>query len=132
MPTTYSRDDYKQIASAIHKPIADICRFEKQFEVAAMWYRLDLKAAKRQTPFLMRRRLMQIGNTARRLLKYLEIEDLSLAADGPGIALLQVLASTDDGTEDAVVRAAARIGRLVEILEAVDAAREIERRASMA
>jgi hypothetical protein len=32
---------------------------------------------------------------------------------------------------DTAVRATARIGRLVEILEAVDAARELERRASM-
>jgi alpha-D-ribose 1-methylphosphonate 5-triphosphate diphosphatase PhnM len=45
--------------------------------------------------------------------------------------VLQVLASTDDGTEDAIVRATARIGRLVEILEAADAARELERRARM-
>jgi hypothetical protein len=37
----------------------------------------------------------------------------SQALDGPGIAILHVLASTDDGTEDAVIRATARIGRLV-------------------
>jgi len=39
--------------------------------------------------------------------------------------------STDDETEDAIVRATARIGRLVEILEAADAAQELERRARM-
>jgi hypothetical protein len=42
------------------------------------------------------------------------------------------LGPTADGTEDAVVRATARVGRLVEILEAVDAVRELERRASLA
>ena len=79
----------------------------------------------------MQRRMTQIVNTARKLLRYLEVEDSSQAADGPGTAILQVLASTDEGTEDAVVRATARIGRLVELLEAVDSARELGRRASM-
>jgi hypothetical protein len=128
---TYSREDFEEIASAIDKDIADVCQQEKHFEAAAMWYRLDRKAPKRQTPFVMRGRMTQIVNTARKLLRYLEVEDPSQAPDGPGIAILHVLASTDDGTEDAVVRATARIGRLVEILEAVDAARELERRASM-
>jgi hypothetical protein len=128
---TYSREDFEQIAFAIQKDVADIYRYQSKFEAAAMWYRLDLKAPKKQTPFVMRRRMTQIVNAARRLLKHLEIEDPSQALDGPGIAILHVLASTDDGTEDAVIRATARIGRLAEILEAVDAARELERRASM-
>jgi hypothetical protein len=128
---TYSREDFEQIASAIDKDVADVCQQEKHFEAAAMWYRLDRKAPKRQTPFVKRRQMTQIVNAARRLLRYLEVEDPSQASDGPGIAILHVLASTGDGTEDAVVRATARIGRLVEILEAVDAARELERRASM-
>ena len=127
----YSLRDFEQIASAIDTDVADVCRHEKQFEAAATWYRLDRNAPRRQTPFVMRRRMTQIVNTARRLLKYLEVEEPSQAPDGPGTAILQALASTDDGTEDAVVRATARIGRLVEILEAVDAARELERRASM-
>ena len=128
---TYSREDFEQIASAIDKDVADVCQQERHFEAAAMWYRLDREAPKRPTPFVIHRRMTQIVNAARRLLKYLQVEDPSQASDGPGIAILQVLASTYDGTEDAVVRATARIGRLVEILEAVDAARELERRASM-
>jgi hypothetical protein len=127
----YSLGDFEQIASAIDTDVADVCRHEKQFEAAATWYRLDRNAPRRQTPFVMRRRMTQIVNTACRLLKYLEVEEPSQAPDGPGTAILQALASTDDGTEDAVVRATARIGRLVEILEAVDAARELKRRASM-
>jgi Flp pilus assembly CpaE family ATPase len=79
----------------------------------------------------MRRRMTQIANAARKLLRHLGVWKLAQAPDGPGIAVLQVLASTDDGTEDAIVRATARIGRLVEILEAADAARELERRARM-
>jgi hypothetical protein len=46
---TYSREDFEQIASAIDKDVADVCRHERQFEAAAMWYRLDRKAPKRQT-----------------------------------------------------------------------------------
>src|ERR1700730_16199734 len=48
---TYSREDFEEIASAIDKDIADVCQQEKHFEAAAMWYRLDRKAPKRQTPF---------------------------------------------------------------------------------
>ena len=75
--------------------------------------------------------MTQIANAARKLLRHLGVWDPAEAPDGPARAVLQVLASTDDGTEDAVIRATARIGRLVEILEAADAAREFERRASM-
>jgi hypothetical protein len=71
--------------------------------------------------------MTQIANAARKLLRHLEITDPAQALDGPGIAVLEVLASADDGIEDVVVRATARIGRLVEILEAVDAARELAR-----
>jgi hypothetical protein len=46
--------------------------------------------------------------------------------------VLAVLATTSGATEDDVVRATARIGRLVEIVEAVDATREIERLAQKA
>jgi hypothetical protein len=89
---TYSREDFEEIASAIDKDIADVCQQEKHFEAAAMWYRLDRKAPKRQTPFVIQRRMTQIVNAARRLLKYLQVEDQSQASDGPGIAILHVLA----------------------------------------
>ena len=130
---TYSRRDLEQIAAAIHTDVTHVCRHEKQFEAAAMWYRLDRNALKNQriTPFVMRRRMRQISDAARKLLRHLGVEDPAQAPDGPRIAVLEVLASTDDGTEDAVVRATTRIGRLVEILEAVDAARELARRAEM-
>ena len=98
-----------------------------------MWYRLGCNALKiqRTTPFVMRGRMRKITNAARKLLRHLEVPDPAQAPDGPGIVVLQVLASADGGSEDAVVRATARIGRLVEILEAVDAARELERRAEI-
>jgi hypothetical protein len=128
---TYSREDFEQIAAAIGNDVTHVWRCEKRFEAAAMWYRLGRNALKyqRTTPFVMRRRMTQIANAARKLLRHLGVTDPAQAPDGPGIAVLVVLASAADGTEDAVVRATARIGRLVEILEAVDAARELERRA---
>jgi hypothetical protein len=130
---TYTREDFEQIAAAIRKDVTHVCRHEKQFEAAAMWYRLGQNALKNQrtTPFVMRQRMTQIVNAARKLLRHLGVWDPAQAPDGPSIAVLQVLASTCDVTEDAVVRATARIGRLVEILEAADAVREVERRAHM-
>jgi hypothetical protein len=89
---TYSREDFEKIASAIDKDIADVCQQEKHFEAAAMWYRLDRKAPKRQTPFVIQRRMTQIVNAARRLLKYLQVEDQSQASDveNLSVALLWV------------------------------------------
>jgi hypothetical protein len=108
---TYSRENFEQIAAAIRKDVTHVCQHEKRFEAAAMWYRLARNALKNQraTPFVMRRRMTQIANAARKLLRHLGVWDPAQAPDGPGIAVLQVLASTDDGTEDAVVRATARI-----------------------
>jgi hypothetical protein len=107
---TYTREDFEQIAAAIRKDVTHVCRHEKQFEAAAMWYRLGQNALKNQrtTPFVMRQRMTQIVNAARKLLRHLGVWDPAQAPDGPSIAVLQVLASTCDVTEDAVVRATAR------------------------
>jgi hypothetical protein len=130
---TYSSKDFEQVAAAIDIEVTHVCRHAKQFEAAAMFYRLGQNALKiqRTTPFVMRRRMTQIANAARKLLRHLGVWDPAQAPDGPAIAVLQALASTNDGSEGAVVRATARIGRLVEILEAADAVRELERRAHM-
>src|SRR6476660_5624061 len=108
MPT-YSSKDFEQIAAAIRKDVTQVSRHAKQFEAAAMWYRLDQNALKNQrpTPFVMRTRMTQIANAARKLLRHLGVWKLAQAPDGPAIAVLQVLTSTDDGTEDVVVRATA-------------------------
>jgi hypothetical protein len=129
--------------------VANVERHEKHFETAAMWYRRSRSPSKgkrpsrnandkrlrrkpkgkRMTPFVMHKRMTQIANAARKLLRHLEVTDPAQAPDGPGNAILEVLASAEDGSEDAVIRATSRIGRLVEILETVDAARELEHRA---
>jgi hypothetical protein len=91
-------------------------------------YRLDLDLPERKKPSELRKRLIQIGNTARKMLRLLGIKDPAQAPDGPARDVLQVLASTGHETqEDPIIRATARVGRLVEILDAVDACREIER-----
>ena len=73
----------------------------------------------------MRKRLTKIANTARRLLEHLGVSDPAQAPDGPATAILEVLASTYDGLEDAAIGDTVRIT----IVEAVDAARDLERRA---
>ena len=124
----YSKKDFARIATAIGKKVADVERYEKTFEAGSLWYRLDFKAptGKRVTPFRMRNRMTRIASAADRLLKQLGVCDAADAPDGPAIGILEVLASTGDDTEDAVIRATARVGRLVELLEAVDATRELK------
>jgi hypothetical protein len=152
MPT-YSRNDYEGIATAIGK---DVTEHENEFEAAATWYRLDsrsrqakaglpkAKAAsspkkrnlpreEQKRPSDMRKRMKQIGDAARKLLRRLEVWDYRLAPDGPtDIDLLAFLASAEGGTEHDVIQATARIGRLVEIFEGIDAARFLELRAQEA
>jgi len=129
MPT-YSKEDLEAIAAAIGKDARQVTRFEKSFEAAAMWYRLDRNPkAERYTPYVMRERMRRITNAARKLLGHLEGPDPAKTPDGPEIPVLEVLASADDGNEDAVIRATLGIGRLVEILEAMEAARELKHRA---
>ena len=74
----------------------------------------------------MQNRMNRIASAADRLLKQLGVFDAADASDGPAIGIFEVLASTGDDTEDTVIRATARIGRLVELLEAVDATRELK------
>ena len=50
------------------------------------------------------------------MLWHLEVFNYRNAADGPGdFALLEALASTENGSEDEVTKATAQIGRLEEI-----------------
>lgn len=124
---TYANEDFERITAAIGKDIADVKRHEKAFEAAAMWYRLNSNPpiGERITPFRMGRRMTQIAGAAERLLKSLGVSDPADAPDGPALAVLDVLASTEDGSEDAVIRATARLGRLVELFEAINATREL-------
>jgi hypothetical protein len=131
MPT-YSKKDFELIAAAVNKDVAHIIRYEKHFEAAATWYRLDCRGSniKRATPSVIKDRMDKIARAARRLLKWLDIDhrdNYRYAADGPrDFALLEFLASAENGNEDEVTRATARVERLVEILDAADAAQKLE------
>jgi hypothetical protein len=81
----------------------------------------------------MASRMEQIAKDARKLLRHLEVHDPREAEDGPGaIAFWEFLASAEDNDEDAVKWATARVGRLLAIFDAIDAARELEKRAAIA
>jgi hypothetical protein len=125
---TYSREDFECMAAAVGKDVADVTARKESFEAAAFWYRQDCRAPKPPTriaPSAMASRMEQIAKAARKLLGHLQICDPREAEDGPGaIALLEFLASAEDEDEDAVKRATAGVGRLVEIFDAIDAARE--------
>ena len=78
----------------------------------------------------MERRAKKIADAARRLLLHLGIPNPDEAIDGPGdIEIQELLAAAEDGDEDPVIESTARIGRLVEIVQAIEAAAQIHRRA---
>jgi hypothetical protein len=131
---TYSSEDYERIAAAIGADIGDIVEHKQLFERAADWYRLDRGPPHGTTthlpPSKMREKLQRIAKSARRLLKDLEITNDEDAADGPGsFEVLEVLAAVEEPNEDAVVTAVERLGRLATMIDAIAAARELERRA---
>jgi hypothetical protein len=129
--TTYSQADYEAIGKAI--PIADlrlVARQEKRFEGAALWYRLSKRRNKGTPPSKLRGKLERVGRSAHRLLETLGVPRVEEAPDGPGDQeLLEALVLEGDANEDRVVEATRQIGRLVEILGAIEAANEIARRA---
>ena len=132
---TYSDADFKRIAKAIGDDF-DVHRLfihRDKFEAAAHWYGVGTASPKRIAPYKIRQKLERIAAAARKLLKHLDIDDPADAPDGPGsISIFDALASVAGQTEDSVAHKTARIGRLIEILEAIEAAQELERLAEEA
>lgn len=139
---TYSNKDYERIATAIGKEVGDVVEHKHLFEWAADWYGLDCglprdapPRPRRTPPSKMHEKLLRIAKSARRLLKDLEIQrdetkGYEEAADGPGsFELLEVLATVDPPSEDAVIKATTRLGQLATLIDAVEAAKELEDRA---
>ena len=88
---------------------------------------------KRPAPSKQHEKLTQVAKSARRLLKSLGIEDPDNAVDGPGDhEIFRALVLAGEPDENAVLETTRRIGRLVEILEGIAAAGELERRAHQA
>src|SRR5262245_53431667 len=115
----YSRADFERIGAAIGMDGAEVMEYEDRFESGARWYRTVRRAPERVAFSVMRKKMTQIANAARKLLKHLEIYDYRKAPDGPGdIALLEFL-SGDNVSEDNIIDATATIGRLTEVFEAI-------------
>ena len=128
MPT-YTTEDFEEIAAAIGVKVSQVIRHQNRFEAAAALYRSDCRSPRRVPPSTIARRARAIAAAAKKLLHHLEVLDYRNAADGPGdFGLLEALASAEGGTEDDVIRATERVGRLAEIFDAIDAAQELEQR----
>ena len=134
---TYSSEDHERIATAISQNVADILEHKHLFEWAADWYGLDCglprdapRRPRRMPPSKMHDKLQRLAKNARRLMKDLEIKNHGEAADGPGsFELLEILAAVEEPDEDAVINATRRLGQLATMLDAIEAAMELERRA---
>jgi hypothetical protein len=126
---SYSKQDLERVAETIGKRLAHVMRYANRFEAAATWYRLCCRAPEGIHLAGTAKRMQQISNAARRLLRQLEVYDYRTAPDGPGdTALLEFLASAETGGEDEIINATAQIGRLADIFDAIDAARLLESR----
>jgi hypothetical protein len=131
--TTYEQSDLERIGTAIGMDVAQIAKHQNVFEAAARWYRSDKRRPNRTAPSSLRRKLEQISKSARRLLKNLGVNHPDEAADGPGDReILNALVLLGEPTEDPIIEATQRIGRLIEIIDGVAAVAEFDRRAKKA
>jgi hypothetical protein len=131
--STYTHSDFKQIATAIDIAVHQVVNLETRFEAAARWFRLDRSRPRRAAPSKRGEKLNQVAKGARRLLKSMGINEPDEAADGPGDPeIFQALVLTGEADENPILEATRRIGRLVEIVEGIVAATELERRAQKA
>jgi len=130
---TYERPNFEKIATAIGVEVWQVVKHENLFAAAARWYWLDRNGPERTVPSILCRKLDTISKSAHRLLKSLDVNDANKAVDGPGDPeILNALVLLGEPSEDPVVQVTGRIGRLVEIMDGVAAAAELERRAKQA
>jgi hypothetical protein len=137
---TYAQEDFERIAGAVGKDVADVIAHQKDFENAALMFRLDrglpseLHRPRGSTPTQLRRKMERVEKSARRLLVDLGVPrddrdnvKIEEAYDGPGdVEILKALSWAIAHDEDPVTTATRRVGRLAEILEAIAAAAVIE------
>jgi hypothetical protein len=131
--STYTKSNFRQIATALRLKVGQITKRENQFEAAARWYRLDRRRPTRIAPSKLREKLDRVAKSTRRLLKSLGVDGPDKAAEGPGDReIFKALILVGDAGEDLVIAATRRIGRLEEIVEGVVAVAEFDRRAKTA
>lgn len=131
----YSLADIHAIAQAIGAGFPDekIGENVALLESAADWYWRACNEPERLNPSLTRKELQQIVAAACRLLRHLGVRNVAQAVDGPpDNRIIDALVNTTGGSEDDVVRATGRIGRLLEIVKGIEAVKELERRSSAA
>ena len=134
-PPAYDDERCELIAKAIANDfdVSRVVEHRREFQVAAHWYETQSISPKRMAPHVGRKKLGQISKAARKLLTHLGIDDPADAPDGPGPeSIFEALAGVEGQSEPSVTRATERIGRLVEILDAVDAAKDINSTAEQA
>ena len=123
----YSDADYQSIAEAVNLPIAAVRARAAEFEVAALLYEHDLSDVVLSTPGKGKNRLKPISGAASRLLEALGVQNAADAPDGPSSEILDLLNFGDMTAGDEVVAATARVGRLVEVLDAIAATKTLKR-----
>ena len=129
----YEQSNFEEIATAIGVEVGQIAKHENQFEAGALWYRLNRRRPTHIAPSKLRDKLDRVAKSARRLLTSLGVKDPDEAADGPGDPeILHALVLLGEPSEDPVIEATRRTGRLAEIIDSVAAADELERRANQA
>jgi hypothetical protein len=130
---TYEQPNFEQIANAIGVEVGQIAKHGNHFEAAALWYRLNKRRPTRIAPSKLRDKLHRVAKSARRLLTSLGVNDPDEAYDGPGDPeILRALVLVGEPSEDPVIEATRRMGRLVEIIDGALAAAEFDRRARKA
>ena len=124
----YEQTNFEQIATAIGVEVGQVAKHENLFKAAALWYRLDRNRPTRIAPSKSLEKLDRVAKSAGRLLKNLGVSDPDEAYDGPGDGeILKALVLAGEPSEDPVIEATRRIGRLAEIIDGVAAAAEVER-----
>lgn len=89
--STYSNHYFERITEAIGQSPAHVIKYTNRFEAAAAWYRSYFRASKGILLIDTAKRMQQIANAARKLLRHLEIYDYRKAPDGPGDITLRCL-----------------------------------------
>jgi hypothetical protein len=129
MPT-YTNEDYQRISNAIGTDLTKVVAERNRFEGAVAWVRLGACRRLRHTPAATKKKLDRIRQAATKLLGHLGVASFdNKTNDLPPDTLLRALQLYEDKSEDALANAILQIYRLVEIFDAIDAARDLKQRA---
>jgi hypothetical protein len=124
----YRASDIAAIAKALTVTAERVEPLLGDLEAAAWWYLVHRRPFENSDPTKLKRKLQQVSGAARRLLRHLGIDDPREAPDGPANRAVFDAVGLWTGTNDSIVaEASGRIGSLVTLLEAIDAAKLFEK-----